>query len=127
MKLRILLRLIAIVQLLLGVLYLLVPGWLLHAIGHSAAAPDLYYPLAMLAARFIAYGIGLLMLAASSQPSRFWLQNMVLIQVLDLLAGVWYTANGVVPLQLSAFPMFNAALFACLLWRWQPPRAEVAA
>ena len=47
-----LMRLVGVVQLLLGVLYLAVPDWLLAAMGHSSIAADIRYPLGMLAARF---------------------------------------------------------------------------
>ena len=47
-----LMRLVGVVQLLLGVLYLAVPDWLLAAMGHSAIAADIRYPLGMLATFF---------------------------------------------------------------------------
>lgn len=115
-----LLRLIGAIQLLLGLLYLFVPDWLLGSMGHSAAATDLHYPLAMLAARFIVYGAVLWYIAVEAQKYRLWLIAMVLIQGIDLAAGLFYTATGVVSLQLSGFPMFNAAwIIALLLW-WMP-------
>ncbi len=120
MKLKVLLYLIGIVQLVLGVLYLFAPHLLLRAMGHSLPMADINYPLGMLAARFLAYGIGMFVIAASPFVHRFWIVNMALIQAIDLAVGVFYTANGTLPLSLSAFPMFNAAMFALLLWWWRP-------
>ena len=109
-----LLRLIAAIQMLLGMLYLLAPQWLLAQMGHSAAPPDLVYPLGMLAARFIAYGIGLWVASRDVAAHRLWIRLMVLIQLVDLGAGVVATATGTVPLSLSAFPMFNAVWIAAV-------------
>lgn len=117
-----LLRLIAFVQLLLGVLYLLAPQWLLARMGHSVAPPDLVYPLGMLAARFIAYGVGLWVASRDVPAHRLWIRLMALIQLIDLGAGVAATAMGVVPLSLSAFPMFNAVWIAVVCaWLGREP------
>ena len=78
----------------------------------------------MLAARFLVYGA--LLITASRDPARHRLLilGMVGIQLIDLAAGAYYTATGVVGLKLSAFPMFNAALIALLFWIWRPLQAE---
>jgi len=120
MKLKIFLVIVGIVQLVLGVAYLLVPQQFLAAMGHSPTAADINYPLGMLAARFLAYGIGLLVMARTPERHAFWIVNMVFIQSVDLAVGMFYTLTGVVPLKLSAFPMFNATLIAALLWWWRP-------
>jgi hypothetical protein len=120
MKLKVLLLIVALVQLILGLAYLFFPQALLHWIGHSATAADINYPLGMLAARFLAYGVGLLVIARDPARYVFWIGNMVFIQLLDLAVGVFYTVTGVVPLSLSGFPMLNASVIATLLWLWRP-------
>lgn len=124
--LRPLLYLIGGVQLILGALYLLAPSQLLHWMGHSSTAPDLAYPLAMLAARFLVYGA--LLLIAARDPARhvLLLQGMMWIQIIDLAAGLYYTGSGVVSVALSGFPMFNAALFTVLLGWWNPGRGRAS-
>lgn len=122
-KLQILSIIIGIVQLVLGVLYLSAPLRFLELMGHSTPAPDIAYPFGMLAARFLAYGVGMFVIARDPIRHRFWINNMILIQIIDLAAGVFYTATGVVSLQLSGFPMFNATLFIILLWLWRPKEA----
>ncbi len=119
-KLQTLLILIGIVQLLLGVLFLMAPQTLMGWMGLTVPAADAGYILGMLAARFIAYGLGMFWCARTPEQNVFWINNMILIQVIDLAAGVYYTATGVVHLSSSAFPMFNAALFIVLLWLWRP-------
>ena len=127
MKLKVLLIAVGIVQLILGLAYLFVPHELLRWMGHSIPATDLNYPLGMLAARFLAYGLGMFVIARAPNRHVFWIQNMVLIQVLDLAVGLFYTFTGTIPLNLSAFPMFNAALIAVLLWLWRPKSASASA
>jgi len=124
-KLTGLVRVVAVLQLVLGILYLIAPGWFLQQMGHTAALADIYYPLGMLASRFIAFGLALWFVASHLNSEtyaqyRLWLNTLILIQVIDLLAGAYYTALNVVPLTLSGFPMFNAILIITLLLVWMP-------
>ena len=123
MKLKVLLRVIGVVQLVLGLLYLFIPMQFLALMGHSAPAADLAYPLGMLAARFLAYGAGMFFIARAPEKQLFWINNMIFIQVVDLMVGVFYTATGIVSLSHSAIPMFNATLFIILLTLWRPKTA----
>lgn len=119
-KLKVLLRLIGVVQIVLGLFYFFAPLTFLSMQGLSTPQSDIGYPLGMLAARFIAYGIGMFVIANAPEQHRFWINNMILIQALDLAAGIFYTATGVVGIAHSAFPMFNATLFIILLSLWRP-------
>ena len=127
MKLRVLLRVIGAVQLILGALYLFVPMQFLALMGHSVPHADVAYPLGMLAARFLAYGVGMFYIARAPGKERFWIDNMIFIQAVDLAVGVYYTATGVLSLQLSGLPMFNATLFIVLLTLWRPRPTQAAA
>jgi len=122
-KLTWLLRIVGTLQLALGILYLFVPQALLGAMGQSLPPADLYYPLAMLASRFIIYGVVLIYISNAATQNRLWIDAMILIQLIDLSAGAYYTAIGAVPLSLSGFPMFNAAWIIVLLGLWRPQRA----
>lgn len=117
-----LLRIIALLQLSLGFGYLFAPSPLLAAMGHSAPAADILYPLGMLAARFIVYGLMLFIIARSPADNLLWIDGMILIQLIDLGVGIYYTAQGILPLSLSSFPMFNATWIILLLWLWRPNR-----
>ena len=125
-KIQGLLILIGIVQLVLGVLFLFAPQALMGWMGLTVPAADAGYILGMLAARFIAYGLGMFWCARDPEVNIFWINNMILVQVIDLAAGVYYTATGVVDVTSTAFPMFNAALFIILLWLWRPKPSELA-
>ncbi len=124
MKLKVLLRVIGVVQLVLGLMYLFIPMQFLGMMGHSVPEADIAYPLGMLAARFLAYGVGMLFIAREPEKQLFWINNMILIQVLDLAVGIFYTATGIVGLSHSGFPMFNATLFIILLTLWRTKAAE---
>ena len=119
-KIQTLLRVIGIVQLILGVLYLVMPIQFLSLMGHTAPANDVAYPLGMLAARFLAYGAGMLFIARKPQEYKFWVNNMILVQAIDLAVGLFYTITGNVTLMMSGFPMFNATVFIVLLVLWRP-------
>lgn len=121
-KLSILLRLIGIVQIILGVGFLLFPAISIGLMGLSERQTDTNYLLGMLAARFIAYGIGMFVIANNPTKNIFWIKNMILIQVIDLTVGLFYTINGTLPISVSAFPMFNAAIFTFLLSVWIPKK-----
>jgi hypothetical protein len=126
MKLKVLLRVIGVIQLILGLFYLFIPLRFLAMQGLSTPGADTAYPLGMLAARFLAYGIGMFFIANAPEKHLFWINNMILIQVVDLAAGIFYTATGVVGLSQSGFPMFNATLFIILLSLWRPKATETA-
>jgi len=119
-KLTILLRVIGAVQLILGAAYLFAPGAFNASMKLSPTPHDTNYMFGMLAARFIAYGIGMFVIARDPVHNLFWINNMILIQLIDLFVGVFYTVNGTLALSSSAFPMFDAVLFAGLLFLWRP-------
>jgi hypothetical protein len=119
-KLRILLRVVGGIQIVLGLFYLFAPAFFLEAIGHSIPADDIFYPLGMLAARFLAFGVVFVYIARDPVQHRLWITAMIFIQLVDLAVGVFYTATGVVALSDSLFPMFNATWIAGLLYLWRP-------
>jgi len=123
-KLNWLLRIIGTIQIVLGIFYLLAPGFFLHSMGHSSPEADIHYPFAMLASRFIAYGAALFVIASNPFQHKLWIQFMVLIQLIDLAAGIFYTTTGVVSLPLSGFPMFNATWIIILLLLWMPKESK---
>ena len=123
-KLTILLWIIGIVQLVLGALFLIAPQAIMGWMGLTVPAADTGYILGMLAARFIAYGLGMFYIARKPEENRFWINNMILIQAIDLAVGLFYTLNGTITLAVSAFAMFNATVFIILLLLWRPKNNE---
>jgi hypothetical protein len=119
-RLKVLLWIVALSQIVLGALTLIAPGPFFVWMGLTAPPANNNYMLGMLAARFLAYGIGMGMLARAERPERFWILNMMLVQIVDFGVGLFYVATGTIGTSVAAFPMFNAALFALLLWLWAP-------
>ena len=120
---------IGVVQLVLAAMYLFAPQFFIAWQGLSEIGQDINYPLAMLAGRFLVYGIGMFVIASDPVRYRIWADGMIVIQAVDLAAGLFYTATGVVALENSAFPMIDAALFIIgLVWlRRATQRKQVAA
>lgn len=115
-KLTILLRVVGVIQIVLGTLFLFSPAFILTAMGHTLPQADIFYPLAMLSARFIAYGLAFIYISNEPMKHKLWIYFMILIQAIDLAAGIFYTATGVVTLELSGFAMFNATWIMALLY-----------
>ena len=119
-KLSWLLRIVGAIQIVLGMFYLFAPGVMLSSMGHSMPGPDIFYPLAMLAARFIAYGIALIYIAREPVQNVLWINFMIMIQLIDLGAGIYYTLSGIVTFSVSGVPMFNAMWIIVLMFLWRP-------
>jgi len=119
-NLRILLRVVGGIQIILGLFYLFAPAFFLEAIGHSVPMDDIFYPLGMLASRFMVFGVVFIYIARDPVQHRLWITAMIFIQLIDLTVGVFYTTTGVVELSDSLFPMFNATWIAALLYLWRP-------
>ena len=115
-----LLYVVGTIQIILGLFYLFAPAFFLKNIGHSIPEPDNFYVLGMLASRFIAYGIAFIYVAKTATENVLWIKFMILIQLIDLAVGIFYTMTGVVHIADSAFPMFNATWITVLLYLWMP-------
>ncbi len=120
---------IGIAQLALGAIYLFMPQAFIAWQGLSPIGADIGFPLAMLAGRFIVYGVGMFVIANDPAKNRFWLYGMIAIQAFDLAGGLYYTFSGVVALENSAFPMFNATwiIIGLALLRTTPTQATAKA
>ncbi len=103
---------IGVSQLALAALYFIAPVWFITWQGLTVPAADIGYPLGMLAGRFLVYGVGMFIIAQDAEKHQFWARGMIAIQLLDLAAGAFYVATGVVAIADAALPMFDAVLFA---------------
>lgn len=106
---------IGLSQIVLAALYFAVPAGFVAWQGLTPPAADAAYPLAMLAARFLVYGLGMFLIARDPAGNLFWARGMVAIQLIDLAAGAIYLALGVITAATALLPMVNAAFFAFAL------------
>lgn len=106
---------IGLSQIVLAALYFAVPAGFVAWQGLTPPAADAGYPLAMLAARFLVYGLGMFQIARDPAGNLFWARGMVAIQLIDLAAGATYLAIGAITPATALLPMANAALFAAAL------------
>ncbi len=119
-NLKILSAMIGIVQIILGLGFLFAPALMLKSMNIGAPVADINYILAMLAARFLVYGAGMFIILRDPLRHRFWIDGMIAVQAIDLAAGIYYTASGVIGISTSGLAMFNATLFIILLLLWRP-------
>ena len=122
-KLQIVCYIIGVSQLALGGLYLFAPASFIAWQELGPITEDMGYPLAMLAGRFLVYGVGMFVIARSPAKNAFWLDGMIAIQLIDLAAGLFFVFSGVVPFGSAVVPMFNATLFTVLML-WIRPSAN---
>jgi len=121
-KLTYLMVVIGVVQILLGLATLLFPTGFFYWMGLQTPPSDNRYMIGMLAARFLAFGVGFLAASRSPQRHALWIAIMAAVQAVDLGVGVWYTLIGSTTVTVTAFPMFNATIFFLLLTIWGPWR-----
>lgn len=119
------LRLIAVIQLVLGVGFLFAPEGTAAALGLSPAPGWANWMFGMMAARFLAYGYGMLVAARNPSAHLPWLQSMVVIQLIDWIVTIKYLWVGAVTLAQVSTASFLPLVFVALLWcAW--PRASRA-
>lgn len=121
------LRIVAIVQFVVGAV-LLVPG-LPEMLFDLAEAPGwVGWMLAMSGARFVGFGIGMMLASGDPAAHRPWVSTMVLVQAIDWLATIAYLLAGSVTLaQVTTAAFLPVAFIVVLLWGLRElDRAEAA-
>jgi hypothetical protein len=122
-RLAFLLRFIAVVQLWFGVLFTFAPGPSARLLGLAPAAPGwASWLLVMMGARFLGYGVG--MLAAARDPARHvvWIDTMIGVQLVDLVATIGFLAAGDIPFPNVASALVLPVVFIAGLVAWHPRR-----
>ena len=103
--------LIAIAQFGLGLGYLLAPAAFNGLLGLTAAPAWTAWPFAMLGARFLAFGFGMLLVVRDPWANRGWIQAMIAVQALDWIGTMVYVLAGTVTLSQVATASFLPVLF----------------
>ena len=98
-SLRFTLRFIAIVQFFFGILFTFAPATAGGLLGLEPAAPGwVHWLFVMMGARFLGYGVGMLVAARDPLSHQSWINTMIGIQVIDWVATVGFLLAGDLPL-----------------------------
>ena len=124
--LRFTLRFIAVVQFVLGAGFLVAPEGMASLLGLAATPGWANWMFGMMAARFLAFGYGMLVAARDPAGNLGWLRSMLAIQLVDWAVTVKYLLAGAVTLAQVSTASFLPLVFVALLW-WGWPRASRSA
>lgn len=107
---------IALVQFMLGAAFLLAPQTMEHTLGLSATPDWANWLFGQMGARFIGFGIGMLVAARSFALAAPWIWTMILVQAIDWIVTLKYLLAGSITLpQVSTAPYFPLLFIALLL------------
>ena len=120
------LRFIAVVQFVLGAGFLVAPEGMASLLGLAATPGWANWMFGMMAARFLAFGYGMLVAARDPAGNLSWLRSMLAIQLVDWAVTVKYLLAGAVTLAQVSTASFLPLVFVALLW-WGWPRTPRSA
>ena len=123
-----LLRFIGVVQLFFGALFVLLPTRAGEMLGLGAPPPGwASWAFVMLGARFLGFGLGMFLAARDPAAHAAWIDAMILVQAVDLLATVVFLVRGDIPMpNVASALVLPVVWIAGLLW-WHPRRRRPAA
>ena len=116
------LRFIAVVQIVLGLAFLLAPGPTAVVLGLAKAPGWTEWLFGMMAARFLGFGYGMVLAARAPARNLAWIRAMIGIQTVDWLVTLYYLWQGSVTLSQVTTASFLPIVFVLLL-AWAYPRA----
>ena len=114
--LRVTAAVIAVSQFGLGLGYLLAPATFNGLLGLSVAPGWTAWPFAMLGARFLALGFGMILVVRDPVANRAWIQAMIVVQAIDWVMTVGSLLAGTVTLgQVATAPFLPIVFIAGLV------------
>ena len=120
-RLRFMLRLIGVVQLGLGLAFVLVPNRFATFQGLHPSPPGwVDWLFVMMGGRFLGYGVGMFVAARDPYRNRSWIDTMIAVQALDWIATIGYLVAGDVGLRNVTTAAFLPPLFIAALLTWHP-------
>lgn len=110
---------IGIVQLALGILFL-VPGLFASVMDLPAAPGWTDWMFAMLSARAIGFAFGMFVTARDPQRYLSWIVAMIIVQAIDWIATLGYLLTGTVTIAQVTTAVFLPVVFIAILVRYSP-------
>ena len=118
------LRFIAIVQLFLGVSFLLVPEITVHMLKLSPAPDWAGWLFGLMAARFLGFAYGMWIASNDPAGARPWIVAMIGVQAIDWIVTIKYLVLGSVTLAQVTTASFLPVLFVIALTAALPRKAK---
>ena len=109
------LRLIGVVQIVLGLIFILIPEQFAQVSNLETVPPWVLWVFTMMGARFIGYGIGMFVTARNPAHNILWIDTMILIQIVDWIGTILYLLRGVVTLSQVSTAAFLPVIFVGVL------------
>jgi hypothetical protein len=108
-----------------GVVFTVAPTAAGGVLGLEPGAPEwAHWLFVMMGARFLGYGVGMFVAARDPGRNLAWIDTMIGIQVIDLVATIGFLAAGELPFAHVASAVILPVVFvAGLLW-WHPRRSR---
>ncbi len=115
--LKLTLRFIGVVQIVLGLIFILVPEQFAQASNLETIPSWVLWVFTMMGARFIGYGIGMFVAARNPRQHLLWIDTMIFIQAIDWLGTIVFLLQGAVTLpQVSTAPFLPVLFVGVLLY-----------
>ena len=108
------LRFIGVVQIILGLIFLLIPNEFANALNYELLPNWAIWMYTQMAARFIGYGIGMFITANNPKENLLWIDTMIFIQIIDWIGTIIFLARGATLTQVTTAPFFPV-LFVIIL------------
>src|SRR5215813_6525673 len=123
--LRITLGAIGVVQLILGVVFLLLPGQFASVLGLAVTPGWVPWMFAMFGARAFGFAYGMFLAMRQPEANQDWIRAMIAIQVIDWVATIYFVLQGAVTLpQVSGASFLPMIFIVVLIARY--PRQKAA-
>lgn len=126
--LRFTLGMIAFVQLILGVVFILFPAQFAAMSGLTEAPPWVNWMFAMFGARALGFAYGMVLAIRDPLRHTHWIRAMIGIQLIDWLATIYFVSAGAVTLAQVSTASFLPVIFIAVLFFATPrPPADTQA
>ena len=113
--LQITLAFIGVVQVVLGVVFVLAPAQFGAMLGLAAAPTWVYWMFGMFSARALGFAYGMFLAARDPARHIHWIQAMIGVQLIDWLATMYFVLTGAVTLAQVSTASFLPLIFIAML------------
>ena len=118
---------VGFVQVVLGLIFLLIPTNYASMMGLQQAPNWVNWMFTFMSIRMIGFGAGMFIAAKDPIKNKLWIQIMIVMQAMDWLGTVFYLTAGVVTLaQVTSASFLPLIFIALLVYSYPRPQASTA-